>query len=395
MSRRPDIEQVLSAARTFSPLVTSIVKALQADPEISLQEFKSSALICKLLEEHGFDVDRGLAALETSFCASYGSGSPSIALIAEMDALPGLGHACGHNIIAAAASGAALILKSLLPADAATIKLFGTPAEELGIGKIEMIKAGCFSDIDFAMMVHPSSKRQVIKQFLGLAKVRFTFHGKPAHAAAYPEDGINALDAVIQTFNGVNALRQQVRQDVRVHGIITEGGTAPNIIPAKAACYFYIRADDLEELERVKERVASCAEGAAIATGCRLEVNADPRVIAPMRILPSYYAIYSKQLAILGLEEAKFPSDRNKGSSDIGNLSQAVPTIHPHVPIGKGINIHTEGFAAATVSLQGEMAALEGATALALTAIELVFSAEARAAVTKEFHENCKIMVES
>lgn len=395
MSRRPDIEQVLSTAKTFSPLVADIVKTLQADPEISLQEFRSSALLCKLLEEQGFDVDKGLAALETSFCATYGNGSPSIALIAEMDALPGLGHACGHNIIAAAATGAALILKSLLPADAATIKLFGTPAEELGIGKIEMIKAGCFSEIDFAMMVHPSSKRQVIKHFLGLAKVRFTFHGRPAHAAAYPEDGINALDAVIQTFNAINALRQQVRQDVRIHGIITEGGTAPNIIPAKASCYFYIRADELDELERVKERVFSCAEGAAVATGCRLEINADPRVIAPMRILPSYYAIYSKQLAILGLEEANSPSDRNKGSSDIGNLSQVLPTIHPHVPIGEGINIHTEGFAAATVSLQGEMAALEGATALALTALELVFSAELREIVTKEFHENCKIMVES
>jgi amidohydrolase len=395
MSRRPDIEQVLSAARAFSPLVTSIVQALQADPEVSLQEFRASALICKLLGEQGFSVETGIAALETSLCATYGSGQPAIALIAEMDALPGLGHACGHNIIAAAAVGAALILKSLLPAEAATIKLFGTPAEELGIGKIEMIKAGCFSGIDFAMMVHPSSKRQVIKHFLGLAKVRFTFHGKPAHAAAYPEDGINALDAVIQTFNSINALRQQVRQDVRIHGIITEGGTAPNIIPAKAACYFYIRADDLDELERVKERVCACAEGAAVAAGCRLEINADPRVIAPMKILPSYYAIYSKQLALLGLEEAKFPADRNKGSSDIGNLSQVVPTIHPHVPIGTGINIHTEGFAAATVTLQGEMAALEGATALALTAMELVYSPELREAVTKEFHENCKIMVES
>lgn len=394
MSRPPDIEQVLSAARTFSPLVTSIVKALQADPEVSLQEFKASALLCNHLAEHGFGVERGLAALETSFCATYGSGRPSIALIAEMDALPGLGHACGHNIIAAAAVGAALILRSLLPAAAATIKLFGTPAEELGIGKIEMIKAGCFSGTDFAMMVHPSSKRQVIKHFLGLAKVRFIFHGKPAHAAAYPEDGINALDAVIQTFNGINALRQQVRQDVRIHGIITDGGTAPNIIPAKAACYFYIRADDLAELERVKARVTACAEGAAVAAGCRLEVDADPRVIAPMKILPSYYAIYSKQLALLGLEETKLPSDRNKGSSDIGNLSQAVPTIHPHVPIGTGINIHTEGFAAATVSLQGEMAAIEGATALALTAIELVFSAELREAVTKEFHEKSKIVVE-
>lgn len=388
MSERPGLEQVIAAAKTISAEVISIVHQLYEHPEISLHEKDGAALLAGILAREGFEVKTALAGMETAFMGSSGHGGLKIALIAEMDALPELGHACGHNIIAAASVGAALILRRLLPPDIATINVFGTPAEELGIGKVEMIKAGCFAGVDFALMVHPSSRRQVVKHFLGLAKIRFRFHGRSAHAAAYPEEGVNALDAVIQTFNSVNALRQQCRQDVRIHGIITDGGVAPNIIPAKASCYFYVRADDLKELERTKERVIACAEGAAVAAGCRLEVEADPRVIAPLKILPSYYRVYSEQLALLGLEESDSRPDKNKGSSDIGNLSQVIPTIHPHVPIGDGINIHTEGFAAATVSPRGEQAAVEGATALALTVIELIFSPARRAEIDKEFHEN-------
>lgn len=382
------MEQVLAVAGELSGEIVAISAALYRDPEISLQERRSADLLCGLLARAGFAVERGLAGLESSFRAEWGSGVPAIALIVEMDALPGLGHACGHNIIAAASAGAALILRRLLPEDAARIVVMGTPAEELGIGKIEMIRAGCFAGIDFAMMVHPSSRRQVIKHFLGLAKIRFTFHGKPSHAAAYPEEGINALDGVIQTFNAVNAMRQQLRQDVRIHGIITEGGVAPNIIPAMAACYFYVRADDLQELERARERLKGCATGAALATGCRLETEEDPRIIAPMKIISTFYRVYSEQVARLGLEEARTPGDRNKGSSDIGNLSQELPTIHPHVPIGDGINIHTEGFARATVSPRGEGATVEGATLLAMTALELVNSPSLREEIIKEFHEN-------
>jgi len=387
MSEQPGLEQVLTAAKELSPEIIRIVHHLYEHPEISLHESESATLLASILERNGFEVTRNLAGMETAFVGTIGQGGLKIALLAEMDALPELGHACGHNIIAAAATGAALILRTVLPPDTATILIYGTPAEELGIGKIELIKAGCFDGVDFAMMVHPSSRRQVIKQFLGLAKIRFTFHGKPAHAAAYPEDGINALDAVIQTFNSVNAMRQQTRQDVRIHGIITEGGIAPNIIPARAACYFYVRADDLGELQRVSRKVIACAEGAALAAGCRLETTEDPRVIAPMKIIPEYYRIYSEQLILLGLEESDSRPDRNKGSSDIGNMSQLLPTIHPHVPIGDGVNIHTSGFAAATVSPAGEMAAVEGATALALTAIRLAYSPADREKIVKIFHE--------
>ena len=387
MSDQPGLEQVKSAAADLSTEIIRIVHSLYEQPEISLQEVASSTLLAGILESNGFEITKNLAGMETAFVGKIGTGALKIALIAEMDALPGLGHACGHNIIAAASTGAALILRRVLPPEAATILIYATPAEELGIGKIELIKAGCFAGVDFAMMVHPSSRRQVIKQFLGLAKIRFIFHGRPAHAAAYPEDGINALDAVIQTFNSVNALRQQTRQDVRIHGIITEGGVAPNIIPAKASCYFYVRADDLHELEQVKARLIACAEGGATASGCRLEIESDPRVIAPLKIIPAFYRIYSEKLALLGLVEADARPDRNKGSSDIGNLSQVVPTIHPHVPIGDGINIHTNGFAAATVSPKGEMAAIEGATALALTVIELAYSPPVREEIVKIFHE--------
>ena len=366
--------------------LADIASELYHNPELPLQEYRASDLLAQTLESGGFAVERKIAGMDTAFRAAWGTGSPEIAILAEMDALPKMGHACGHNVIAAAAVGAGLALRQVLPEDAARVVVLGTPAEEIGYGKVEMIRAGVFDSVDFAMMVHPSSKRYVVRGYLGLAKLRFTFLGRAAHAAAYPEEGINALDAVIQTFNAINALRQQLRQDVRVHGIITEGGTAPNIIPERATCHFYVRADDLQELAMVRERVNACAEGAALATGCRLEQEADPRVLAPLRINMAFSALYAGQLKFLGLEEMTVPVDKNRGSSDIGNVSQVVPTIHPHVPLGDGLHIHTAEFARATISPKGREAVLEGAKALALTALELVGSAELRENICLEFN---------
>ena len=365
--------------------LAAIADELYRFPETGLEEYHCMSLLTGILEREGFLLESGIAGLPTAFRASFGEGCPAIAILAEMDALPGIGHACGHNVIAAAAVGAAIALRHSLPETAARIIVLGTPAEEQGIGKCELIKAGFFQDVDFAMMVHPSSKRQVLKMYLGLAKVHFTFFGKPSHAAAYPEEGVNALDGAILTFNGINALRQHVRQDVRIHGIITQGGVAPNIIPEKAACSFYVRADDLDEVEQVRKRVVACAQGAAVASGCRLQVDEDERVLAPLKLNRAFSALYSRQLAFLGLQESMAPADKNKGSSDIGNVSQVVPTIHPHVPIGDGIHIHSEGFALATVSEQGKAAVLEGARALALTAADLAAYPEQREAIRKEF----------
>lgn len=365
----------------------AIADELFRNPETGLNEVRSSALLADFLEGEGYRVTRGVAGLPTAFRAEWGEDGPVIAILAEMDALPAMGHACGHNVIAAAAIGAAAALCRTLPPAAGRVVVLGTPAEEIGVGKVEMIRHGLFDDVSFALMVHPSSRRYVIKQYLGLAKVRFTFFGKPAHAAAYPEEGINALDGVLQTFNAINALRQQLRQDVRVHGIVTEGGVAPNIIPERAAAYFYVRADDLAELERVKARVIACAEGAATATGCRLQVEADPRVLAPLKVNRAFSALYSAQLAYLGLQESDTPADKNRGSSDIGNVSQIVPTIHPHVPIGDGIQIHSEAFAQATVSERGRAAVAEGAAALALTTVELLLRPGLREKIRAEFGE--------
>jgi amidohydrolase len=352
--------------------ITGIVDTLYHAPEVGLQERRAMAHLTGILSREGFGVEPGVAGLETSFRATVGQGAPRVALLAEMDALPGLGHACGHNIIAAAAVGAGCALSRVIGQREGTILVLGTPAEEQGIGKVAMVRAGLFDGIECALMVHPSSKRQVLKHYLGLVKVRLTFLGRPAHAAAYPEEGVNALDAVIQTFTAVNALRQQLRQDVRLHGIITEGGVAPNIIPARGACFFYVRADDLEEVAAVRQRLLACAEGAARATGCSLEVEEEGNVLAPLKINHTLSAVYSRQLALLGLPESTAPADRNKGSSDIGNVSQVVPTIHPHVPIGQGVHIHTEEFARATISAAGHQAALEGARALALTVLALL-----------------------
>lgn len=380
--RQAILEQV---NRTRDELA-AIAEELYRFPETGLREYRTAALLIGILEREGFSVQRGVAGLETAFRASWGMNSPAIAILAEMDALPEIGHACGHNIVAAAALGAAIALRHALPPGMARIIVLGTPAEELGIGKIELVKAGVFEGVDFAMMVHPSSKRQVIKTSLGLARVRFTFFGKAAHAAVYPEEGVNALDGVIQTFVGINALRQHLRQDVRVHGIVTEGGVAPNIVPERAASYFYVRAADLAEVVRVKERLVACAQGAALATGCRLEVDEDDRVLAPFKVNRVFSELYSAQLRFLGLNEANTPPDKNRGSSDIGNVSQVVPTIQPHVPIGDGVHIHSEAFARATLSAQGKEAVLEGARAMALTVAELADSPLLREKIMAEFH---------
>jgi len=378
-------QAIVEYIESIADEVTAVAEEMYRFPETGLREYRASALLSGILEQDDFRVERGLAGMETAFRASWGNGAPGIAILAEMDALPGMGHACGHNIIAAAALGAARALRHALPINSARICVLGTPAEELGVGKIDLVKGGAFQGIDFAMMVHPSSKRQVVKMYLGLAKVRLTFFGRPAHAAAYPEEGINALDAVIQTFNSVNALRQHLRPDVRVHGIITEGGIAPNIVPERAACYFYVRAADLEEVYRMRERLLACAQGAALATGCRLEVTESERVLAPFKINRAFSALYSAQLRYLGLEEFNAPPEKNRGSSDIGNVSQVVPTIHPHVPIGEGVRIHSAEFARATVSDRGKEAVIEGATALALTAADLASSAEIRREIVAEF----------
>ncbi|MBI5454670.1 MAG: M20 family metallopeptidase [Deltaproteobacteria bacterium] len=381
-------KELVSSAESLKSKILDLSDSIFRNPELGLKEYKTSSAMQGLLKDAGFSVEAGIAGMETAFRATLGSGRPSIALLAEMDALPGIGHGCGHNIAGMASIGAAISLSPVLKKhlkDKGSLVVLGTPAEELGKGKIEMVKHGVFSDIDAAMMVHGSSKRTVVKHFLGLVRLNFVFFGRSSHASAYPEEGINALDAVIQTFNAISALRQQLRGDVRVHGIITDGGRAPNIIPERSEASFYVRAKDLEELASAKERVLNCAKGAAIATGCTLEAKEVGDLNAPMKLNDAFASVYRDSLAFLGLSEDLSPIEKNVGSSDVGNVSQVAPTIHPHVPIRDGINIHTREFAEATVTPDGHRSLMEGVKALGLTAIDLLFDEKKLALVKADF----------
>ncbi|MCC6501783.1 MAG: M20 family metallopeptidase [Deltaproteobacteria bacterium] len=385
-------EKYLSTAEGLKNRLTAMSDEFFRKPELGLEEERTSAMMQEVLKEAGFSIDSGVAGMKTAFKASFGNGSPKIALLAEMDALPGIGHGCGHNVAGMASVGAGIALartlSSRLKPGEGTILVLGTPAEELGKGKLEMIKAGVFDAVDASMMVHGSSRRTVLKHFLGLERLNFTFFGKASHASAYPEEGINALDAVILLFNSIGLLRQQSRSDVRIHGIITDGGRKPNIIPERAAASFYVRANDLKELASIKERVINCAKGAAAATGCSLEVTNGGDLNAPMKINMAFIEVYRSVLKSLGLKEDIQPPDKNVGSSDIGNVSQIMPTIHPHVPIREGINIHTREFAEATVTPDGHRALMEGVFALGLTAIELLFNRASLEALKKDFLED-------
>ena len=374
----PARRKVLSIANGLAPGAVRMLRGITSYAELPLKETRTSEALCAFLEARGFRVKRGVAGMETAFRAEFvfGTGRPAVAFLCEMDALPGLGHACGHNIVGVASACAAAALAEFGAGvfRAGKVIALGTPAEEMGYGKARMVEKGAFRGIDAAMMVHPSSRRHVAKGFLALAKLHFTFHGRASHAAAYPEYGINALDGVLLLFNGVSALRQQLPDTVRVHGIVTEGGRAPNIIPERAKAYFYVRAEAPSVLRDAVARVKACAAGAATASGCRLEVEEGPYLLSPMKVNPVLADSYRRALAALGLKESGAPTDRNRGSSDVGNVSQVVPTLQPNVPItsGERIEIHTRAFAEATTKPSGIDGMMEGIRALALTGYDLL-----------------------
>ena len=367
--------------------ITDLSDGIYKNPELALEEFKTSESMRRALT--GFKIETGIASMETAFRASFGAGSPVVVLLAEMDALPGIGHGCGHNIAGSASVGAGVALRKVLGGEGTvlpgTVVVFGTPAEESGHGKTVFVKAGVFDGVDAAMMVHGSSKRMVAKHFLGLTELIFTFTRRSSHASAYPEEGINALDALIQTFNSISAMRQQLRVEQRVHGIITDGGRAPNIIPERAEARFFVRADRVDELDELKGRVVRCAEGAALATGCTLKLTTVGEPNAPLKQNRSFADLYRGALEFLGLVEDEYIPDRNLGSSDIGDVSQVVPAIHPNVPLTKGVKVHTTQFAEATVSPDGHRALLEGVKALGLTTIELLGNPEKLRRIKEDF----------
>jgi amidohydrolase len=379
-------EALLRAVDSGSAEALALARWMATHPELSLAERETSARYARYLEARGFRLERHAAGLETALVGRRGADAAPlcVALLAEMDALPEIGHACGHNLSGPASLLAAHALAEVLPESALDLRVVACPAEEIGVGKRRLVEAGVFAGVDAAMMAHASDLRRAHRLFLGNRKLELVFHGRAAHAAASPERGINALDGVISLFVSIGLLRQQLPSGVRVHGIVSDGGQAPNIIPERAAARVWVRALEQDVLDDAYVRVLRCAEGAAAASGTRLEASEDPSSSPPMRPNLALADTYRRQLARLGLEESPASPTEAIGSSDITHVSRALPTIHPNFPIGRDLKLHTREFARAAAGPGGEAGLLEAARALALTVLELAREPARRAEVARE-----------
>lgn len=355
---------------------------IHAHPEIGHQEVEASKRLSGLLQAAGIPVEMGTAGMGTAFKAELGGNNvtrPRVAILAEYDALPALGHGCGHNLIGTSAVGAGLALEEIIQDLDGSIWVLGTPAEESAApnsgGKAHMVNAGVFKDVDAAIMFHPGTETAVtLDRSLAARGFEFYFHGRAAHAAGAPEEGINALDAVVLMYNAISMLRQQVRSDVRIHGIILSGGAAANIIPDYAAIRYRTRADDSEYLAEVVERVIACAEGAAKATGCRLEWKEympGYENTMPNRVLMD---LMSSNLRALGVEVNNERRRSGRGSTDFGNVSRRVPGIEARIAITDVLETpgHSIEFREAAGSDMGRQAMLYAAKSLAMTAVDLL-----------------------
>ncbi len=377
-------------------------KDVHAHPELNYQEFYSSNALAGFLEKHGLSVERGIGGVETAFRAVIsggGGGGPTIAVLAEYDALPEIGHGCGHNLIAMAAMGAALGLKANAQDLPGTVMVIGTPAEEGGGGKIRLLEAGVFDGVDATLSSHPFSNRTIVPATaargeswsLAMVGYRYMYHGKAAHAAAYPEMGINALNAVIHLFTGIDALRQHLRDDVRMHGVITDGGTAPNVVPQFAAANFMLRSRDGKYLsDEVVGKVRAVAEGAAAMTGARLEVeefypfyeNVQPNVALAQAV--------AANLEALGVRlDEPIPGRPGSGAStDFGNVSKAMPGYELRYAVSETpVPSHTTDMRETAVTDLALSNALQVAKALSLTAGDLLRDATLVEAARAEYAE--------
>jgi amidohydrolase len=380
-------ETITAAIDAASAELIALSRRVHAHPEIAFEERRAAAWLTETLERHGFAVQRRVADLETAFLAEVRGvrDRPAVAILAEYDALPEIGHACGHNLICTAAIGAGIGLAAVREALGGRAVVLGTPAEEGGGGKVIMLQRGAFDGLDAAMMFHPAGYTLSGRPSLASYRLSLKFTGKPAHAAAAPHEGINALDALIQAFVAIGLLRQQVRDDARIHGIITYGGAAANIIPDRAEATFTVRAADSPYALELLHRVIHCAQGAALATGTTLEptVRKGYDAIKPNRTMADRFA---RHLERLGYPSDVPPERPRMGSTDMGDVSQAIPSIHPYVAIGpQELSGHTVEFREAALSERGQQTMLAAAKAMALTAYDLLAEPELLAEVRREF----------
>ena len=369
-----------------APHLEEIALQLHANPETGGQEHFAQKILTEYAAGQGFHISKGLANVPTSFAAEHSSGEGAkVAFLAEYDALPEIGHACGHNLIAMASTAAAVGLASVLDNVSGQVTLFGSPSEETNGAKVPMAAAGLFDEFDAALIVHPGARTTVDAASLAIDAIEFTFLGKAAHAAGAPHEGINALDAVISLFNNLNALREHLTSDVRIHGIISEGGVAPNIVPERAVARFYFRAAERAYLNEVVGKAKKVAEAAALATGCRLEMCNFELSFDNLHSNKLLAATYKTHLEALGVTDIESPSG-GKGSTDMGNVSQVTPAIHPSMCIGpKTLVGHTHEFCQAAASPEALAAMLVAAKAMALTGLDVLTDSTLRKQIRAEF----------
>ena len=369
------ITEISAAVDRLMPELIRTSTAIHARPELCFEEFFAMETLSDVFASNGLQVQRGAYGTATGFAAEFGANAgPTVALLLEYDALPSIGHGCGHNVIAAAGLGAALALVPIASDLGLRVRVLGTPAEEGGGGKIKMARNGAFSGIDAALMIHPADHDLLRMNAIAIQELRAIYRGKAAHAASSPHEGRNALDAAVLGYNAVAALRQHIRDTERVHGIFVHGGDKPNVIPAHAETLWYVRSDTLTSLAPLRERVAAALIGGAQACGCEVDLHWEEFAYADMVDNPPLLARYAELSRELGRDPVMPSADaRVVGSTDMGNVSHLVPSIHPMIAIAPpGTPLHTEDFAAAAIGEAATAGIRDGAILLANLACDLV-----------------------
>ena len=384
-------DEITSYIDSISETLLSVSHEIHAHPELAFEEHRASDRLASTAQEHGIEMKRGVYDVETAFEGKIRGGGgtgPNIAVLAEYDALPGIGHACGHNLIATAALGASLALQHVKDRLPGSVTFMGTPAEEKGGGKEVMARKGAFDGVDAAIMIHPAGVNLATMPCICVAEVDVIYHGRSAHASAVPHLGINALDGLLLAYQAISNLRQHIKQTERIHGIVTEGGRAPNIVPDRAAGNFYVRAKDADDLEKLKPRVQACFEAGARGSGCEVEVlwaGVDYLDLKTNWPLAERFQAHAESLG-----RQFIPMDlidlSASGSTDMGNVSHRVPSIHPMLASAPPrVVIHNPEFAEWAGSEMGDQAALDGAKSLAMTAAEYLMKPDLQAESVKAF----------
>ncbi len=366
-------DRIAAEVERRAEVLLDISHRIHERPELCYEEHHASDLLAGVLEDEGFDVERGAAGMDTAFLARAGSSGPTIAVFCEYDALPEIGHACGHNVIGAAGLGAGLAAATLAEELGGQVLVVGSPAEEGGGGKVFLADRGALADVDAAMMVHPADGDLKAMNVIAIQQLHVKYHGQAAHAAAFPHRGRNALDAAVLGYMNVAALRQHIRPTERIHGIFTDAGDKPNIVPKYAAAEWYVRSPTLRQLQGLKERVLTCLEAGAAAAGCTMDHEWLDPAYADMIDNPIMVDLFSANAERVGRTMADPTSAENVvGSTDMGNISYVVPSIHPMLAVApRGIPIHTPEFTGFAGGEEGDKAVLDGASAMAMTVVDL------------------------